>query len=255
MFFIMNYEALAETKKFVMPMLKINARQFKEFENLAEQKFLEAIHAHLTERHPDFLPRFPEPVQHQIVTHMVARARSTGVRWQSAIAILCDLMESIAPNLLASPHVLSQITPRPDGIETLGSDIADRRVCALHRIMPRGSWAALEQNRDDLSLYTPPEYDAAALPHRLAYALNLVLWDHIDQNNVSSWVEWGMSRAVRDGLNVREDAALATCAWGILYGQNSTQPWEDTICDPVWPARIRLQLLRARIMIDFGRRV
>jgi hypothetical protein len=217
----------------------------------AQERFVAELADYLCARHIAVLPRFPLAERHTIVRIMIARSRGWGATWKASISLYADFMQRIAPNFDRYPAI-------GVALRTGGED-ADERILSLADRVPHRSWAEAEAERVELYLYTPPEFDGLALAQRTAQALPIVLWDHVPADAALAISEQGTRLADRLGIAQLDDGPLVSAAALALYGQRlndlAAHPWILDIHDPGRRPSERLEMLRLRIALDFGRRV
>ena len=233
-------------------MLRFHTVQIEELDRISEQDFLQNLQRLISRRHPELLMRFPPNIRRIIVTNMISRARAIGATWQSSLVKLCLMMETFAPNFLEDEKVRSLIAREPDSDL---DDPIDQNIERLHFIMREADWLRVERNRSELPLYTDAASDSLPLDKRIARALPVVLWDHVSDERSEELAAKAVQWAHDGGLGTHEDAALALAGWHCLYPANAKPDWQSDVRDRSRYSSERLEMLRCRIMLDFGRRI
>ena len=231
--------------------MRIRPEQTEPFIAAAEERFVSELAEHLCQRNTAVLPRFPEEQRLAIVRFMIARGKIWGATWKSSLGLYADLMQTVAPNFDHHPTIR-------EAIQT-GTGTADDRIMSLADRIPRSAWIEAESSRIELFLYTDPEVDTAPLLERTAAALPIVLWDHIQPEKVSDEARKAIGAADELGLADSEDGPITAAVAFALYGpqlkNEGSYPWMNDILDSQRQPNERLEMLRFRIALDFGRRV
>ncbi|WP_133510437.1 hypothetical protein [Candidatus Thiosymbion oneisti] len=186
-----------------------------------------------------------------IVGHMIARGRKWGATWKNSLALFADLLQTVAPNFDHN-HFIREALER-------GADTADNRILSLVDRAPHIAWRKAEAARIELFLYTAPDMDPLPLIERTAAALPLVLWDQATPEDARPKAEAAFNLAGSLGFAELQDGPLVLAVARALYGPELTvearHPWIADVLDPRCSPDMRLELLRLRIALDFGRRV
>jgi hypothetical protein len=228
-------------------MFTLTPHQLKGLEARADDAFVETLRAFLAQEYPAFLPRFPVAVQVQLTRGMLERAEAAGAQTQQSIGQWCLLMLVMGPNLGRDPAIRAWLA-------STGAS-ADQRIRELDHLLSEADWARIDTHREDLPLLTPMALDDADLPTRTQAALPMVLWEHERRADDRQLAQEACTAASRLGLQGLADAPLALALAQTLYGSAlaSRPDWLTALQDTRHSARSRLEMLRARIMLDHGR--
>ena len=232
-------------------MIKIRKTQYEEFQSQAETEFPERLRNYLIDRNPCVLPRYPEDQQRSIVNGMVKRARGVGATWESSISLFADLMQTVAPNFYKHPEINDAIQSPVGSVDSNLMEIADR--------VSRSAWQEAESGRVELPLYTDLELDEESVEQRTVAALQLVLWDRVNNDEAAvEHIELARHLCKRFELQDLEDGLLVTCAANTLYPPGTfdipSEGWVEDVDKEKSPG-VRIEMLRLRLMLDLKRRV
>jgi len=229
-------------------MISLSAYQLSAMHKRAEEGFVETVRAFLSEEYPAFLPRFPLPVQQAITRMLIGRAEAAGATLQSTVGTWLMLMLNVAPNLGDDPAVRAWLA-------STGSN-PDERIGALDHLLTESDWERVDSARCDLALVTSPELDAAAVVVRTAAALRWVMWDAGASRDLVQMARESTETAAQFGLADSADAPLAIAMARHLYAREARADapgWLQDLQNPQLRPRVRVEMLRARIMLDHGR--
>jgi hypothetical protein len=131
-------------------MLKIRADQFEAFKPVAEAAFVRRIAEHLRNHHSDAVVQFPNEVilikqiseerLRSMAKDGIARARSYGIDWESAVTAFVALMFIVAPNF--DKHPLIQRVLKDERVA------ANLRIDQLWERTTEENWEAVRKNYD-----------------------------------------------------------------------------------------------------------
>lgn len=143
--------------------LSIRAEQMSVIEAVAQEKFVHRIAVHLLEDYPKAVVTLPDnqkfPVDelseetlYDLVRVGIARARSHGLTFESAIAAFTAVMFEVAPNF--DMHRLCQVLLNDDEIEP------NVRLDELMNVLNEKNWESIRADYDP-SAWKPEEETAA----------------------------------------------------------------------------------------------
>ena len=131
-------------------MLRIRREQFEVFQPIAEAAFVRRVVEHLRESHVTAVVQFPNeviPVKQiadeklrRLVRNGIARARSYGMDWESAVTSFVVLMFVAAPNF--DDHPLIHRVLRDERVA------ANSRIDQLWERTSEENWEAVRKNYD-----------------------------------------------------------------------------------------------------------
>ena len=157
----------------------------------------------------------------------------------------------LRPILIATPAIRSAIRT--------GAETADERIMSLSDRVTRTVWKEAEAGRVELYLYTSPELDALPIEVRTASALPIVLWDRVSPDEAHAQTEYALKLARGLGIAELEDgpmvAAAALALYGIAFMDKTVHPWISDVLSHERKPAVRLEMLRFRMALDFGRRM
>lgn len=178
---------------------------------------------------------------------MVARAIKFDFEWKSTIALFCDLMQSIAPNFYEQPEIVVLLETAND--ENFSSKI---------KIIADDIWEQAAAQGREVPALIPPEEDTFPVHQRALSAMSVALWDAPSEKMFDLFESAKQAVCLFD-LIPTDEALLVGAGWAYFYGSQpedlSRYRWvKDIRASHLSPAT-RLVALRARIMLDFKRRV
>jgi len=125
-------------------MMKINREQMSHFESEAMLRFLEKLRAHMGAKYPGVFQGIDEATQAIMIANGVARARSYGLKSESAIAKFVQLMAAIAPNFDQQPEIHAILTDdrmSPDvRFDTLRKSVSEDAWESARSLAPPDAW-------------------------------------------------------------------------------------------------------------------
>ena len=206
---------------------------------------------HLCRRNLCVLPSYPEKQRQQIVQMMIARGRKWGATWESSLCFYGDLMQTVAPNFDQHAEIRAVLEST--------DETADFRIKNLNTLVRRTVWREAESKRIELYLYTHPDLDTESHATRVNAALPVVLWEKANRENAAEIANASFQSAKRLKISDHEDAILVTAVADHLYGpelmDSEKSPWINDVLDLARPLNVRVEMLRLRMALDFGRRV
>jgi hypothetical protein len=229
-------------------MFTISSKRLDMLRERVEDSFVESIRWFLADVNPAFLPRFPPEVQLDITRMLMRRAESVGATTQSATGVWLSLMLLVAPNLGEDPAVRAWVS-------STGAS-RDERIGALDRLLTAQDWERIDTRRSDLPLVTPEELDDCDLVVRTASALRWVLWDAGPRTDFERAAREAVAAAARFDLAASADAPLALAVARELYardGSGGSLGWRQDVQNQQFRPRVRVEMLKARVMLDHGR--
>ena len=228
-------------------MLGIDAEQMDALDAYAEDAFAEQLRHELCLAQPGFLPRFPRDQQSRIVGNLISWARVTGATWQSSTAFLAALMLTFGGGVATSVLVLSRLPKN-------GAD-RNAAILRLRETVPAEDWLTIASGRTDMPLFVGPGLFKAPHEERTAAALSLVTLGIAHRARAAA--ASGLSEARALGWDGLDDAGFVLGAAAHLYGMRFSQidaSWRADILSARSPHE-SLSMLRARAMLDHGRRL
>lgn len=230
-------------------MLRFDEAAFVRIEDEMAAAFAEELRGRLAAAHPGFLPRFPAAAQRRIVSNLTARATALGLTWRSGLMLHADLALAFGGGFTARAafrEALAQAPGAPD-------EAFPRAVEALDE----GAWREIAGARSELPVYAPPSLDEAPVAARATAALAILLWDR-PVADLPALAAGGVEEAAEPRWAGAEDAPHVLAGFAALAGRRFaglSSAWAEDVRAPGVSARTATAMLRARAMIDFGRRL
>ena len=214
------------------------------FDKVAEKEFIERLVDYLCEDGSKDLRFFPAEQRLTIVSNLVARGRGWGFEWETNLALICDLMLSIAANMDQQPAIGAALRLAQD-------EDLEMRLAAI----PPEAWDAAEATRQFAPAWLHPSLDGAEGWAPAHACLDVIAWDAADDAR-PALCDAAVSAVSRLGLQNTLDSFCVAALWVHLYGpERHNAPWLKDVLAPQMTAQARLEALRARIMLDHARRV
>ncbi len=143
--------------------LSIRAEQMSVIETVAQEKFVHRIAVHLLEEYPKavvILPddekfpvdELPEETLYDLVRVGIARARSYGLTFESAIAAFTAVMFEISPNF--DTHQLCQVLLNDEEVEP------NVRLDELMKVLNEKNWESIRAEYDPKAWQAEEEIEA-----------------------------------------------------------------------------------------------
>lgn len=207
--------------------------------------FAEEVRAALADAYPHVLPCFPEPVQRQIVGHMLARARRWDLTHRDALYAYCATMVTVAPDFDTHPEIARTLEAR--------RPVLTHEFAELVASLPEPIARAARRRGSTMPLFTAPESDGEPLERRLAAAIALALGDRPAAQRAPAAAAEAIALARELRLDA-PDAALVMAAAVAFWGPGVLRlPWFAELRAEGWGAAEQLALVRLRLSLDFGR--
>lgn len=230
-------------------MLIIRTPQVAALDGQLQRGFEIRLRQALEEHYIHVLPRLPLSAREVVVTNMLARAKSWGITWESAMVRFAEIMLAVAPSFDEQARIRAVLS-------AAGPDI-NLTVLTLEKRVADDAWAQAEAESHDLPLFLSPVELTLSPRQRNARAIGLALGDldgHVDADDIAVIAQ---NRANAAGWMKIADAVLTLGVGLRLYGNEMTSaqlhPWVTDVFDGTRDARTAVAMLKYRIALDHGR--